>query len=47
MSLSLLIMKFFSGLVLLIAIGWLIGHLLGLDDYREPLQKNELNEFSH
>lgn len=41
MSLLLLLLKFFGGLILLIAFGCLIGHLFGLDGYREPLEENK------
>jgi uncharacterized membrane protein YqgA involved in biofilm formation len=34
--------KFFSGLILFLAVGWFIGHLLKLDKKYEEMQK-ELN----
>jgi hypothetical protein len=40
MPLLLLILKFFGGLILLIAFGCLIGHLLGLDAYLKHLPDN-------
>jgi uncharacterized membrane protein YqgA involved in biofilm formation len=35
-------LKFFSGLILFLAVGWFIGHLLKLDKKYEKMQK-ELN----
>ena len=37
-----LLLKFFGGLILFFAVGWLIGHLLKLDKKYEEMQK-ELN----
>jgi hypothetical protein len=44
MSLLVLLLKFFGGLILLIAAGCLIGHLFGLDDYQKHLPENEPGE---
>lgn len=38
-----LLLKFFSGSILLLAIGWIIGHLMKLDKKQEEMQK-ELNK---
>jgi hypothetical protein len=37
MPVLLLLLKFFGGLIILIALGCLIGHLFGLDEYNEDL----------
>jgi len=47
MSLFLLLLKFFGGLILLIAIGCMTGHLFGLDKYQENIQKQNPPEISH
>jgi hypothetical protein len=44
MSVFLLIIVFFSGMVLLLAIGRFIGHILRLDKYLEGNPENEVNE---
>jgi uncharacterized membrane protein YqgA involved in biofilm formation len=37
-------LKFFSGLILFLAVGWLIGHLLKLDKKYEEMQKELRNK---
>ena len=44
MSVFLLIVVFFSGLILLLAIGRLIGHILKLDKYLEGNPENEVKQ---
>jgi hypothetical protein len=46
MSLFVLILVFFGGLILIILVGSLIGHLFGLDKYQDHLQENKRHEFS-
>lgn len=46
MDTLLLIVEFFGGIILLFSIGWLIGHLLKLDDYKKEIEKErEIESF--
>jgi uncharacterized membrane protein len=44
MAIFLFILKFFGGIILLFAVGSLIGHLLKLDKYYEDMQKHKNEE---
>lgn len=39
METFLVVVKFFGGLILLFAVGWIIGHFLKLDKIYEEMQK--------
>jgi hypothetical protein len=41
MTLLLLLVKFFGGLILFFGLGYLIGHLLKLNKYDEDMQKTQ------
>jgi hypothetical protein len=45
MSTTILLIKFFTGLILFFAVGWLIGHFLKLDKKYEDLQKELKNRY--